>query len=81
MNRRSKLLDSMRNHPQGWRIDQLLSVASQFGIACRNHGSSHHVFSYPGIEGGVCVSAHRPIKPVYIRRFLGLIDSVMEINK
>ena len=81
VNKRSKLLDAMRNHPQDWRIEQLLAVAFQFGIACRNHGSSHHVFSYPGIEGGVCVPAHRPIKPVYIRQFLSLVDSVMEMNK
>ncbi len=81
VNQRSKLLQSMRNQPQGWRVEQLLSIAAYFGITCRNHGSSHHVFSYPGIDGGLCVPAHRPIKPVYIRQFLCLLDSVMEMNQ
>ena len=69
----------MRNNPRDWRIDALLSVAGQLGIECRNHGGSHHVFSFPGVEIDVCVPAHRPIKPVYIRQFLTLIDSVKEL--
>lgn len=78
VNKRTKLLEAMRNNPRDWRIDDLLSVAAQFGIECRNHGGSHHVFGYPGLESDVSVPAHRPIKPVYIRLFLSLVDSVQE---
>ena len=81
VNRRSKLLAAMKNNPRDWRMDQLLSVASEFGIECRSNGGSHHVFSHPAMEGGVCVPAHRPIKPVYIRQFLILIQSVMEMKE
>lgn len=80
MNKRTKLLESMRNNPRDWRIDDLLSVAAQFRIECRNHGGSHHVFGYPGVESDVSVPAHRPIKPIYIRQFLSLVDSVKELQ-
>jgi hypothetical protein len=61
MNKRAKLLDAMRNNPRDWRIDDLIMVAKQFEIECRNHCGSHHVFSYLGVENDVCVPAHRPI--------------------
>ena len=81
MNKRAKLLDAMRNNPRDWRIDDLITVAKQFEIECRNHGGSHHVFSYLGVENDVCVPAHRPIKPIYIRQFLLLLDAVKELKR
>ena len=62
MNKRTKLLEAMRNNPRDWRIDDLISVAQQLAIECRNHGGSHHIFSYPGVEDDVSVPAHRPPK-------------------
>ena len=81
MNKRTKLLDAMRNNPRDWRIDDLLVVARQFDIECRNNGGSHHVFGFPNVEMDVTVPAHRPIKPVYIRQFLLLVDAVKELKK
>lgn len=81
MSKRAKLLEAMRNNPRDWRIDDLISVARQFDIECRNHGGSHHVFSYPGIEDDVSVPAHRPVKPIYIRQFLLLVDGVKELQR
>jgi hypothetical protein len=78
MNKRAKLLEAMRNNPRDWRIEDLLVVAKQFGIECRNNGGSHHVFGFPGSEMDVTLPAHRPIKPVYVRQFLLLVDSVKE---
>ncbi len=69
----------MKNNPRDWRIEQLLSIAHETGVECRSSGGSHHVFSHPDIEGAVYVPAHRPIKPLYVRQFLILIESVMEM--
>lgn len=71
----------MRNNPRDWWIEHLLAIADENGVECRNNGGSHHVFSHPAIEGGVCVPAHTPIKPVYIRQFLILIQGVTELKK
>lgn len=80
MNKGAKLLEAMRNNPRDWRIDDLITVARQFGIECRNHGGSHHVFSYPGVDADLSVPAHRPVKPIYVRQFLLLLDAVKELQ-
>lgn len=75
-----KLLESMRNNPRDWRIENLVTVAGKYGIEVRTHGGSHHIFSYPGIELAVSVPAHRPIKPVYIKQFIALVDQARGKN-
>ncbi|MDP1638946.1 MAG: hypothetical protein Q8L62_12955 [Candidatus Nitrotoga sp.] len=70
----------MRNNPRDCHIDDLKSVANRFGIDWRNEGGSHHVFSFPGVEDDVCVSAHRPVKPVYVHNFVALGDKAKELQ-
>ena len=77
---RDKILIRMRNNPRDWRIDDLKSVAERLGIDWRTEGGSHFVFSFPGVEDDVCVPAHRPIKPVYVRHFVALVDKAKELK-
>ncbi len=67
-----KILSRMRNNPRDWRIEDLITLADAFGIDYRQRGS-HVIFRSP-LGGLHTVPAARPIKPVYIPRFLGLID-------
>ncbi|WP_129127589.1 type II toxin-antitoxin system HicA family toxin [Geomonas oryzae] len=69
-----KQLERMRHNPRDWRIETLVAVATRYGVEIRNHGGSHHVFSFPGIELAVTIPAHRPIKPIYVRQLVALID-------
>jgi hypothetical protein len=73
----------MRQSATGWRIDELLEVAEKNGLEWRRpgRGGSHVIFSAPQVRNIVSVPARRPIKPVYIKYFLALIDSVGEIRK
>lgn len=80
MSTHEKLLAPMRNNPRDWRIDDLKAVAACFGIDWRNEGESHHVLSFSGVEEDVCVPAHRPIKPVYVRQFVALVDKAKELQ-
>ena len=73
-----KTLDRMRNNPRDWRIDDLLTVAERYGIEVRNNGGSHHVFSATGVADSLCVPAHRPVKPIYVKRFIAIIDTIKE---
>jgi len=68
-----KTLDRMRNNPRDWRIEDLLTVAERYGVEVRNSGGSHHVLSARGIPDSLCIPAHRPVKPVYVKRFVILI--------
>jgi hypothetical protein len=71
----AKILSNMRNNPQDWRIEDLKVLANHLGINFRQQGTSHDTFRHE-IAGVLSVPAARPIKPVYIRRFLALIDAM-----
>jgi hypothetical protein len=67
----------MRNNPQDWRIEDLEVLARHFGIAHRQQGTSQVTFRQRA--GGIlAVPAARPIKPIYIRRFLAMIDAIKD---
>ncbi len=78
MNTATKLLEAMRCNPLDWRVEQLQTVACKVGMSVRCAGGSHHVFSHPEVSDIVSVPAHRPIKPVYVRQFVALVDKVKE---
>jgi hypothetical protein len=70
-----KTLAQMRANPGDWRIEDLKTVARRHGVSWRQPGTSHVTFRAP--DGGkVTVPARKPIKPVYVRQFVALIDSL-----
>ncbi len=45
-------------------------------------GSGRHViFSSPGVREIVSVPSKRPIKPIYIKQFLALVDAAIEVKQ
>ena len=72
-----KSLRKMRENPSGWRIEELLTVAEANRLDSRRPGSggSHVLFSASGVREIVTVPAKRPIKPIYIKHFVALIDA------
>ena len=75
MGKADKTLDKMRANPRDWRIQDLESIARHHGLTVRSPGGSHVVFQKPGVVLEVSVPAHKPIKPVYVRRLIELIDA------
>ncbi|MFZ4789851.1 MAG: type II toxin-antitoxin system HicA family toxin [Candidatus Competibacteraceae bacterium] len=75
MSKADKTLEKMRANPRDWRIEDLESVARHHGLTVRKPGGSHVIFQKPGIALEVSVPAHKPIKPVYVRRLIELIDA------
>lgn len=72
MNTALKLLQAMSANPCDWRIEQLKTVALQHGIEWRQEGTSHCVFIRA--DGRTLpVPAHRPIKPVYVKKFVAFV--------
>lgn len=72
MNTSVKLLSAMSNNPLDWQISQLQTVAKQHGIDWRHEGGSHCVFITA--DGRTLpVPAHRPIKPIYIKKFIAFV--------
>ena len=71
---RSKLLEKMRRNPRGdWQIGDLKAIAAHYGIVSRSPGGSHMVFMSD--DGRLLtVPARRPIKPIYVKMFVEMID-------
>lgn len=63
--------------PRDWRMEDLRVIAKSLGIDNDQHGTSHVVFRHAR-AGRLTVPAHRPIKPIYVRQFVELIDRMGE---
>jgi len=73
MGRANKLLEQMKANPRDWRIESLMTVAEAFGVEYRQPGGSHVTFRL-ATGAMLTVPAHRPIKPVYVKKFVRLIE-------
>ena len=73
MVRAAKTLARMKANPLDWRIEDLKSVAEAHGLVHRQPGGSHVIFRHPN-GAMLSVPARRPIKPVYVRKFVRLIE-------
>lgn len=77
MSNAEKRLAGMRRNPRDWRIEDLELVASFAGMKLRKPGGSHVIFSHPKTARCLSVPSKRPIKPVYIKHFVAMVDEVM----
>ncbi len=74
------LLAKMRNHQQGWSIEEIKALADRFGIPHRQPGTSHVTFrASNGVK--LTVPAHKPVKAIYVKKFIEMIDGLGEVNK
>jgi hypothetical protein len=75
MSKADKILDKMRTNPRDWRIEDLESVAKRHGLTVRKPAGSHVIFQKSSVALEVSIPAHKPIKPVYVRRLIELIEA------
>ncbi len=78
--RRDKLLDRMRQNPRNdWRMRDVETLARRYGLSINRpkRGSSHVTLRH---DSGtkLTIPDHRPIKPVYIRKLVTMIDQLEE---
>lgn len=78
MSKAGKPVERMGANPRDWRMESLEAVAGRYGIQVRKTGGSHFVFLHPNADIAVTIPFKRPIKPIYLSRFLALIDAVSE---
>lgn len=77
MSKAEKTLQKMKANPRDWRIGSLEAIAGHYGFNTRKSGGSHVVFGHDESDIVVTVPAHKPIKPVYIRQFIILLEAVL----
>ena len=81
MARADRTLDRMRANPRDWRIATLESVARAHEVNIRKPAGCHVIFEHPAVAEALSVPARRPIKPVYVRRFVAFIEAVRASNE
>lgn len=73
MSKIDKILEKMRQNPRDWRIEDLKVIADRCNIEHRQPGGSHVTFRFLNKQK-LTVPAHKPIKPVYVKQFINLLD-------
>lgn len=76
MGKVEKIIEKMRNNPRDWRIEDFTIIAKAYNLTIRKPGGSHVVFYHDNHPENICVPARRPIKPIYVKRFLAFIDKL-----
>lgn len=77
----AKFLAAMRRNPRGDfsinHIGLICRALEGHGLKLRapRGGGSHYTVQYPG--GILTIPARRPLKPVYVRKFTELVDSII----
>lgn len=77
MAKADKTIAGMRANPQGWTLTDVERVCAHAGLTCSApKRGSHYKVSHPAIPEILTVPFKRPIKPVYIRELLRMIDQL-----
>lgn len=79
MAKSDKRLQKMKNNPRDWRIEEIQALADSLGIEWIHDGGSHVVFRSP-TGSHLSIPSKRPVKPIYIKKFLELVVQVTEEN-
>lgn len=67
----------MKRNPHDWRIDELESIAHRLDMRTHKGVGSHVIFRHDSSSKALSIPASRPLKPVYIRRFLNMVNEIM----
>ena len=74
MSRAATLLNRMKANPKGdWTSKDIRTLARAYQLTLRQRGTSHAVLTNARGQH-LTVPMHKPIKPVYIRHLITLIE-------
>ncbi|MEQ8898642.1 MAG: hypothetical protein RID23_16270 [Roseovarius sp.] len=80
----TKTLEKMEQNPQGdWKVSDFEKVCRYHDIECDppSGGGSHYKVTSPHLEGILTVPAKRPIKAIYVRKFVSYVAAHLEIQE
>ena len=82
MGQGEKRLSDMRRNPRdGWQIEDVRVVCSEFGIELRPPSSgSHFKVTHPDAQEILTIPAKRPVKAIYIKQFVAFVDQLRKTD-
>lgn len=78
MAKADKRLDRIRRSPRDVSFEELMSIAKRSGFVVRSVRGSHSHLRHPDIPEILTIPARSPVKPVYVKAVLKLIDRLSE---
>jgi len=83
MSKRRKRLERLRENPTNVSLDDLRHVLEDYGFEYKQTVGSHYTFSYAlaGQTKILVVPFKRPVKPIYVKRAIKLIDQIIQEQK
>lgn len=80
MSKIDKLKARMRQNPRDWRLEELITLAEHYGFGWMEGKGSHTKLYHPKLVEILTVPAKRPIKPIYVKQLLMLIERLEEMK-
>lgn len=77
MGKLDKALRKMKRNPRDWRIEELESIARRLRMKIYKGAGRHVIFRHDGSSRALSIPADRPVKPVYIRQFLDIVNEIL----
>jgi hypothetical protein len=82
MARGEKLLERMRANPRDWRIEDVRTLCRAYELDFdKPAGGSHYGVRDPGTAQKVTIPFAKPIKPVYIKLLVRLVETLIAAGK
>ena len=69
----------MRQNPKDWRIEDVETIAHRHGSTRLAAKGSHTKFSHDRLPEILTIPIRRPIKPIYIKQLIALIEKLEEL--
>ena len=81
MGRREKLIASIKNNPKDVAFEDIGNLLKYYGCTVKQKGcgSSHYKYSHPAVDWILVVPRDTPIKAIYAKRALQMIDEIKEV--
>ena len=80
LSKRRKRLERIRRNPTNVSLEELRSLLDDYGFQYRQTVGSHDTFRYRllGEFRLFVLQLHRPLKTIYVKRAVKLIDQIIE---
>jgi predicted RNA binding protein YcfA (HicA-like mRNA interferase family) len=80
MSKRAKRLQKIRQNPRNVSFADLKQVLLDFGVVLNHSTGSHHIFEIADTETIFVVPYRNPVKIIYVKKALELIDQLISHN-
>lgn len=69
-----------KNNPKSVTPERLESLCKKYGFMWKQ-GTNHSITSHALLEESYPIPRHKPIKPVYVKKVIKMIEKVIELEE